>query len=407
MRLRICHLGKFYPPARGGIETHVQVLARAQVSLGADVQVLCVNHQASTGADATWRVLGSTPTLREVDRGVRVTRLGRVASFSRFDVCPSVLGALLRLRREGVDVVHLHSPNPTMLSALSLIPSFGSLFVTHHSDVVKQRLLRVAYQPLERRIHERAAKVLSDSDGYIDGSAPLQRLGRKVETLPLGLDLEPFLSPSARALAYASELRERHGSPLWLAVGRIVYYKGLRHAIEALGDVPGKLLVVGRGPAEQELRSLAERRGVSGRVVWAGNLDEDELSGAYQAATALWFPSNARSEGFGLAQVEAMASSCPVINTAVPGSGVSWVSLNEVSGLTVPINDPRALAAAAQRLRDDEGLRTRLASGARRRAREEFDHMVMGKRSIEIYERALGRTRGAVETPMVMTSVSA
>lgn len=403
MRLRVCHLGKFYPPARGGIETHVQVLARAQVALGADVQVLCVNHQAATGTDATWRVVASTPTVRDTDRGVRVTRLGRVASISRFDLCPSLLGELLRLRRTGVDVLHLHSPNPTMLSALSLVPSFGRLVVTHHSDVVKQRFLRAAYLPLERRLHDRAATVLSDSDGYIGGSEPLRRLGSKVETLPLGLELESFLSPSAKALAFAEELRTCHGRPLWLAVGRVVYYKGFRYAIEALSDVPGKLMIVGRGPAEQELRRLAERRKVSDRVVWAGNLSDDELAGAYHAATALWFPSNARSEGFGLAQVEAMASGCPVINTFVPDSGVSWVSRHEESGLTVPINNARALAEAALTLLDDD-TRRRLAEGARRRAREEFDHMVMGRRSIALYERALGR-RSSISSESVMNSV--
>jgi glycosyltransferase involved in cell wall biosynthesis len=41
----------------------------------------------------------------------------------------------------------------------------------------------------------------------------------------------------------------------------------------------------------------------------------EEIVGAYHAATALWFPSNARSEGFGLVQVEAMASGCPVISS--------------------------------------------------------------------------------------------
>ena len=44
-RLRICHLGKYYPPAPGGMEAHVQTLARAQAALGAKVQVICADHQ--------------------------------------------------------------------------------------------------------------------------------------------------------------------------------------------------------------------------------------------------------------------------------------------------------------------------------------------------------------------------
>ena len=43
--LRICHLGKYYPPSPGGIETHVRTLALAQAELGMDVQVFCMNHE--------------------------------------------------------------------------------------------------------------------------------------------------------------------------------------------------------------------------------------------------------------------------------------------------------------------------------------------------------------------------
>ena len=120
------------------------------------------------------------------------------------------------------------------------------------------------------------------------------------------------------------------------------------------------------------------------RVRWLGRATEDELTGAYMAATALWFPSNARSEGFGLVQVEAMACGCPVVNTAIPASGVSWVCRNELEGLTVPVNDPNAFAAAAHRLIEESGLRGRLSDASRVRA-DEFDWLAMGERSLSVY----------------------
>ena len=140
----------------------------------------------------------------------------------------------------------------------------------------------------------------------------------------------------------------------------MVYYKGLDTALKALVSAPGKLLVIGDGPLEKSLREQAQRFRVADRVVWHGRASADELVGAYHAATALWFPSLARSEGFGLVQVEAMASGCPVINTAVPASGVAWVSSHEETGLTVPVGDALALAAAARRLVEEPGLRDRL-----------------------------------------------
>jgi rhamnosyl/mannosyltransferase len=356
------------------------------------VRVVCVNHEATAGADVTWRTLASTPTVDEHDRDVRVTRLGRRASFSRLDVCPGIPTTLLALRREGVDVVHVHAPNPTMFGALALLPSFEMLVVTHHSDVVKQRVLGAAFAPIERVVHACAALILSDSESYIGGSPALQRAGTKVATLPLGLDLAPFVQPSERALAYAEKLRNDHaGQPIWLSVGRLVYYKGFFTALDALRELPGRLLIVGRGPLEAPLRARAAALGLSDRVVFMGYLNDDELAGAYRAANALWFPSNARSEGFGLSQVEAMASGCPVLNTAVPHSGVSWVSLHDETGLTVPIDDAPAFAGAARRLLDEPGLHARLAAGARARALREFDHMVMARRSLELYARAGAR----------------
>ena len=63
--LSICHLGKFYPPAPGGIETHVQTLARAQAALGATVKVICINHANRAGRDVTWARYGATRTVEE------------------------------------------------------------------------------------------------------------------------------------------------------------------------------------------------------------------------------------------------------------------------------------------------------------------------------------------------------
>jgi rhamnosyl/mannosyltransferase len=208
----------------------------------------------------------------------------------------------------------------------------------------------------------------------------------RIAPLPLGIDLRPYLEPSRAALEYSDTLRLRFGEPLWLAVGRLVYYKGFGTAIDALNDVPGTLLFVGTGPHEGALRLRAERRDVADRIAWMPRLSDDELVGAYLAATALWFPSNARSEAFGLTQVEAMACGCPVINTNIPHSGVAWVSRHEESGLTVPVDAPAEFAAAANRLAGEPGLRDRLAEGARRRAVAEFSAERMTQRSLAIYE---------------------
>lgn len=385
---RVVHLGKYYPPAPGGIEAHTQALARAQAALGADVRVVVVNHAAG-GRDATFDRFARTRPADDADGPVRVARVGRWASVLKLDVAPGLRAALRRVRRDPPDVWHLHAPNPAMMLAVLADPRVRPLVVTHHSDIVRQRVSKYAVRPLERAVYRRAARVLPTSREYVAGSDLLRRFADKLTPVPLGLDLAPYREPSAAAVAHAAALRGRHGAPLWVAVGRLIYYKGLHVALAALRDVPGTLLVVGTGPLEADLRATAAALGVADRVVWAGHATADELVGAYLAATALWFPSVARSEGFGLVQVEAMAAGCPVVNTAVPDSGVAWVCRPGREGLTAPVNDPAAFAAAATRLLAEPGLRARLAAAGRARAVAEFDWMVMGRRTLAVYREVL------------------
>lgn len=382
---RIIHLSKYYPPAPGGIETHVQTLARSQAALGAEVHVVCVN-----GFDQQGRLSKRTKTVNEMDGDVSVTRLGRLSSLARLDICPELPSKLCQLVNEPNTLLHLHTPNPTMLLALTTLHKRVPLVITHHSDIVKQKILKYLLRPFEYLVYNQTSQILTTSSQYIPGSKFLQLYRHKLSYLPLGLDFSNYMKPNQRAVAFSHSLKEKYAGPIWLAVGRLVYYKALHIAIEALSLVSGTLMIIGVGPLEQQLKTLAKNLGVEDRIVWLGHVTEDQLVGAYHAATSLWFPSNLRSEGFGLVQVEAMASGCPVINANIPCSGVPWVSRNEQEGLTVPINDPVALARSAKRLLDEPGLRNRLVTESYKRAKY-FNHRTMTQRSFELYEEVLSQ----------------
>jgi glycosyltransferase involved in cell wall biosynthesis len=376
--LRVCHLGKYYPPASGGIETHLQTLAQGQARLGLNVEVLCMNHQPG-------------PTVREKDGPIAVTRFRSVLSVKKLEVSPALLWAL---RRVQADILHMQVPNPTMTLAVALAQPRTPLVVTYQSDVVRQRILGALFRPVERFVYRRVKQVLPTSLPYAEGSTFLASYRDRIRVLPMGIDLEPYLNPSEDDRHKTAELQTRYPGPLWLACGRLVYYKGLYNAIHAIANVPGTLLIVGDGPERAILEGYARATGVADRVVFLGNLPCRQIVPYYHAATAFWFPSNFKSEAFGLVQVEAMASGCPVINTQIPASGVSWVSRDEESGLTVPVDDPHRLAAAARRLLNEPGLRDRLAQGARERAMRDFDCQVMAQRSLDVYDFVLDR-RGA------------
>ncbi len=380
---RIIHLSKYYPPDRGGIETHVQTLARSQAALGAEVHVICVNAFDQRGL-----LSSRTNTIHETDGDIQIRRLGRLFSLARFDVCPELIQHLKQLINEPNTLLHLHTPNPTMIIALTMLQRRIPLVITHHSDVIKQKILKYALRPFEYLVYSQTSRILTTSLQYIQGSKFLQLYRHKLSDLPLALDCSNYIKPNEKAMAFSYSLKNKYREPIWLAVGRLVYYKALHIAIEALSLVAGTLIIIGVGPLEAELKTLATKLGVEKRVVWLGRVSEDELVGAYHAATSLWFPSNVRSEGFGLVQVEAMASGCPVINAHIPCSGVPWVSRHELEGLTVPINHPGALARAAKRLIYESGLRQRLSLASRKRA-EYFNPVTMAQRSLEFYEEVL------------------
>lgn len=393
---RIIHLSKYYPPDRGGIETHVQTLAQTQTALGAEVYVVCVN-----AFDQKGRWSHNTHTVEEKDGDVSVTRMGRLLSLARFDICPQLPQKLWQLVKEPNTLLHLHTPNPTMLMALTILRSHLPLVITHHSDVIKQKILKYGLRPFEHIVYSKSSQILTTSSPYILGSKFLRFYRHKLSYLPLGLDASDYKKPNKKAIAFSHSLKDKYPGPIWLAVGRLVYYKALHIVIQALTLVSGTLVIIGIGPLEQELKTLAKRLGVQKRILWLGCVTEDELVGAYHAATSLWFPSNVRSEGFGLVQVEAMASGCPVINTNIPCSGVPWVSRHEQEGLTVPINDPVALAEAAKRLISEPGLRNRLVKASCKRA-EYFNNIKMAERSFEFYKQVMNpeQNYGVITKPV-------
>lgn len=395
--MRICHLGKYYFPVTGGIETHVRTLAKAQSAEGASVRVVCIGHQDASGQDVTLRPFAATQSSEEQDGDIRVTRIGRRFSLARWDVCPGMRRQLRQLLDERYDIVHLHVPNPTMLLTLASLRIRVPLVITHHSDIVRQKLLGWGLRPFELAIFRQAASIIATSPEYAGGSNLLSRYADRVEVLPFGVDLTPFQQPSEAALRFAARLRDEYGKPLWLSIVRLVYYKGLETAVRVLRHVPGRWIVIGTGPLENSLRDLAEQQGVSERIVWLGPATDDQVVGALQAATALWFPSNMRSEAFGLVQVEAMASGCPVINCNIPHSGVPWVSRHNETGLTVSVNSPEQFAAAARRLDEEAELWTRLSVSAQRRAAEHFGHRQMARQSLDLYRRVLSRSAPVAE----------
>src|ERR1700761_7858655 len=140
--LSILHVGKFYPPHAGGIETHLRSLPIRQTERA---------HVSVVAANATRR--NESCTIESVDV-TRVARLGTVASMP---VCPGLLAAI---RRSPADLVHIHMPNPGAALAFLLSGNKGKLWIPPHADTMGRKFLRQLSAPFVVRLMERASRII-------------------------------------------------------------------------------------------------------------------------------------------------------------------------------------------------------------------------------------------------------
>jgi rhamnosyl/mannosyltransferase len=364
-RLRVLHVGKFYPPHMGGIETHLQALC-GELRKPLDLRVIVASEDRQ-------------PVEETLD-GVRVSRVPTRLTLASTPLCP---GMVRQIGAASIDLIHIHLPNPTAVLAYLASGQVAPLIVTYHSDTVRQKVLGPLFAPFLHRALSRASAIIATSPDYLRTSAVLRRHRDRCHVIPYGIAVDQFARADSNAIA---EIRQRYGDRLVLSVGRLVYYKGFEYLISAMKQVRGKLLIIGDGPLLEKLRSLARELDVADKVVLAGEIQNEQVVPYYHAAKVFALASIARSEAFGIVQIEAMAAGLPVVNTRLD-SGVPFVSLDQQTGLTVPPADPDSLAAAINRLLDDEALRRSFGRAAALRAQQEFSLESMTSRTLALYDR--------------------
>jgi glycosyltransferase involved in cell wall biosynthesis len=365
-RPRVLQVGKFYAPARGGIETCLKYQSEALLN-HVDLKVIVANGERSTS--------------REVINGVPVTRLPTWATLSSAPVCP---GMVREIRAARADIVHLHLPNPAAVLAYLASGYSGTLILHYHSDIVRQKWTSKAFQPIMDRVLQRADSIIVASRNYARSSPVLRPMQDRCDVIPYGIVMADFERPNhARVRA----IRDRFGPNLAIAVGRLVYYKGFEYLIRAMAHVDGTLLLVGKGPMHDSLAEEIRKHGLTNKVHLLGEVDGEKRLDLYHAADLMVLPSVARSEAFGIVQLEAMACGKPVINTNLD-SGVPFVSIDGVTGLTVPPQDEASLASAMRLLFENEALRQKYGDAARHRVQEQFTVDTMVEQLLNVYARS-------------------
>jgi glycosyltransferase involved in cell wall biosynthesis len=214
------------------------------------------------------------------------------------------------------------------------------------------------------------------------GRVTAQRLRGHVAVLPNGI-------PLARIQSAAQAGRGTPAGPPIFFAGRLTRERRLDlllRAVQALGPKPGEILlaIAGKGPARDDLQSLAAELGIAGNVVFHGLLTSDQLFREMARSRVAVQPSS--QDSFGLFPLEAMATGLPVIYCKAPDSALPELVRDDCEGFGVD-PDPQAIAAALRRILANPGEWERLHAGALARAAEyDWDHIVL--RAEELYREA-------------------
>ncbi len=319
--MRVVHVYKTYPPVRGGIEGHIDLLTRLLAQSGVAPEVLCVREPG-------------TPA-REERHGVHVRRCHSLLTLASTPLPPALPWAL---RRSAADLVHLHFPWPPGEVAWLLGGRARPLVVTVHCEAVRQARLAAWLVPLTQRVLTAAGRIVV-TGAFMRDAVGLAPHRDRVRVIPLGVDLQHFCPDPTIADPLPQVAR-----PRVVFVGRLRHYKGLPVLAAALARLPqAQLVVAGEGPERGGFEVALQAHGCRGRAHLLGDVSDDQLLRILQTADAAVLPSTSRAEAFGVSIAEAQASGVPAVTTEV-GTGTAQAVADGVSGRVVPPNDPAALA---------------------------------------------------------------
>ncbi len=380
--MHVLHFFKTYwPDTFGGVERTIHALAKGGRAHGVTADVLTLS-----------RTPRPEPFVFDHHRVTQVKCDIDIAStaFSR-----AAFGTFRRLARQA-DVIHYHFPWPFMDLVELATPHGKPVVVTYHSDIVKQKLLMKFYAPLMHRFLARADRIVATSPNYLASSPVLERYRERVQVIPLGLDEADYPAPDPERL---SRWRTRFPDGFFLFVGVLRYYKGIHILYEAARLTGLPVVVIGGGDALDTFRSRAAADGLS-NLHFLGALDDADKTALLSLCRALAFPSHLRSEAFGLSLVEAAMAGKPMISCEI-GTGTSYVNLNGETGLTIPPENPQALAAAMHQLWADDGLCRRFAEAACLRYEANFTAARMTGAYVDVYRQLIRDNPGATSSAMI------
>jgi glycosyltransferase involved in cell wall biosynthesis len=360
------------------------LLCRGLAKLGHEVTLFIADKPPK------WQTLRNEKIEKGLEKydGFTVHKLYAGPEVGIVPLIPSLFPTLMKMK---FDIIHAHDfyHASSFYGAIASQAKRIPFVLTQHTEqlpskVINAFLYLVNSYTLGRYVFFNSSKIIALGTVI---KAHLVAMGAdesEIEIIPNGVDTQLFSPDCENLLGTKWEI----SPPVVLFVGRLVEDKGVKYLLRAFSEVveeipDAKLVIVGKGPQEKELRKLQESLGLT-QVFFLGKVETKFMPNIYAGCDVFVLPSV--REPFGNVVVEAMAAGKPVIGSYV--GGMKDTIVHEVTGYHVQPRSSQQISKFLTRLLEDQSLRKRLGENARTRALKNYDQELLIKRIEQIYLRS-------------------
>lgn len=410
--MKIAHLSWEFPPViYGGLGTYITEITHKQAYFGNEVTVFSLNSNNSLKTYEKWngvdvyrpRTLDLTSTFNLFANyelrswGENFKFFSDVVSYNTMSAS-QLVNLLVRREKKTFDIIVAHDWLG-ILGGMIVKQELGTPLIFHiHSTEIGRSLGRGSHaiKDIEFEGGQSADCIITVSYTMKDELEKLEYPSDKIRVCWNGVDPVKY-DPKKVSDEEKNQLRKRYGindnENILLFIGRLVTVKGVNNLVKAmpiiLEEFPNlKLVILGIGDLEWQLKDLTKKFGVQDNVIFRTEfIDEKERIIHYAACDCVVLPSS--YEPFGIVCTESMSMAKPTVVGAKGTNGFREQIVpngEKQCGIHVNPHDPNDIAWGVKEILRLEDKGVWMGKNARERVIKTFNWESAAKRTLDIYK---------------------
>lgn len=361
--MKVLHIYKtYYPDSIGGVERSIKNIINGTRAYGLHSNVL-----------STYKKKAS-----------RYISFRQNFEISSMPVSLSLIFNFKKIIKE-FDILHYHYPWPFMDFLHLLLNIKKPSLITYHSDIVRQKRLKILYNPLRTLFFSKVNKIVCSSKNYLNSSKDLQKFKNKTTVIPFGIKKSDYFIEKKKLKIF----KTKYGSNFVIFIGVLRYYKGLNYLIDAIAQTNHKLLIVGNGKIYDEIQTYIKKK--SNNIKILRNISDSQLPYLIKLSKCLVLPSHLRSEAFGFSLLEGLMFGKPLISCDIK-TGTSFININNLTGYVVKPKSSIKIKNALNKIFTNCSERNKFEKNSIRRFNQYFTQKKMAKSYVKLYRSILNKS---------------